>query len=273
MILRGVAGASAAVIAAVALAPAPAQSSTYRYWSYWNGGEQWTYSSRGPAFTVTPADGVEGWRFVVSPKDGSQATAPAAASNYAQLCPGQPAAASGSKRVAVVIDYGPSGIAPVGEAPDSLSATCLTVPEAETGLQILQRVAQLRFHSSGLICGIAGYPAKECPGQATAEVTAPTPQATPTATPAPTTDLPAPARAPEDDAPNSPPGSSASASVTPTASSSGTPSEAPSAVALELPETPAPAADQQVPAWVAAIGATMIAVLLGLALVIRRGRP
>jgi hypothetical protein len=268
--LRGVAGAGAAVIAAVALAPAPAQSATYRYWSYWNGGDQWTYSSRGPAFTVTPADGVEGWRFVVSSKDGSQATAPATPSSYAQLCPGQPAAASGRKRVAVVIDYGPAGIAPVGESPGSLSTTCLSVPVAETGLQVLQRVARLRFHSSGLICGIAGYPATECPGQSAAEVTAPsTARATPTAVPTPAVSAAAPppaVKAPESADPT------ASVSATPSTSASVAPSEVPSAVALALPDEPAPATEQQVPAWVAAIGATMIAVLLGLALAIRRGR-
>ena len=53
-------------------------------------------------FRVPPDGGVEGWRFVVSPKDGSQASPPAAASTYEQLCRGQPPAPEGQKRVVVV---------------------------------------------------------------------------------------------------------------------------------------------------------------------------
>ena len=268
MTMRGIAGVGVVVMATIALTPVPAQSTTYRYWSYWNGGDQWTYSSRGPAFQVTPADGVEGWRFVVSPKDGSQATAPASPSSYQQLCPGQPSPPAGKKRVAVVIDSGPSGIAPVGETPPPLSVTCLTAPTAETGLQVLQRVARLRFHPSGLICGIAGFPASECPGQSAAQqaTTSPRPSLTPRS------GSTAPAPEVQQTSPDERPTAKQSSAPSDTSSSQAAPSEAPSAVAMELPETPAPTNQPQVPPWVAAIGATMIAVLLGLALAIRRGR-
>ena len=110
-------GICALVIATMVQMPLPAQADTYRYWSYWVGGDSWSYSSRGPGFRVPPDGGVEGWRFVVSPKDGSQASPPAAASTYEQLCRGQPPAPEGQKRVVVVIDPGPAGIAPVGETP------------------------------------------------------------------------------------------------------------------------------------------------------------
>ncbi len=268
MTMRGYAGIGVVVMATIALTPVPAQSTTYRYWSYWNGGDQWTYSSRGPAFQVTPADGVEGWRFVVSPKDGSQATAPASPSSYAQLCPGQPDAPTGKKRVAVVIDSGPSGIAPVGETPPALSVTCVTAPTGETGLQVLQRVARLRFHPSGLICGIAGFPASECPGQSAGQQATSSPR--PSSTPGRAGTVPAPGTPPSnlDERPSAAPSRSPSSTTAAPAAAS----EAPSAVAMELPEAPPPADQPQVPPWVAAIGATMIAVLLGLALAIRRGR-
>ena len=116
MRLRVVAGTGAMVCAAVALAPAVAHADGYRYWSYWTGGQSWSYSARGPGFLVPDDGAVEGWRFVLSPEDGSQATAPATPSAYDQLCPGQPAAPAGKKRIAVVVDFGPAGIAPVNSA-------------------------------------------------------------------------------------------------------------------------------------------------------------
>ena len=224
-------GIGAVAFLAMASVPMPAHADAYRYWSYWTGGDQWTYSARGPGFRVPPDTGVEGWRFVVSPKDGSQAVAPVTASSYDALCPGSAAPAAGQKRVAVVIDFGAAGIAPVGETTPATSVQCVTVPQNQTGLQVLQGVAQLRFHTSGLICGIAGFPATECPGQTVR-----------TATPTPTPSAPEPTYA------------------------------QPSAVALPLNGDPEPTTSSTPPAWIAAIGAAMIAALLGLAVLARRGR-
>lgn len=261
---------TAAILAAVSMPTAAHAETTYRYWSYWVGGETWSYSSRGPGFRTPPDASVDGYRFVVSPKDGSQASPPAAASTYDQLCTGQPAAPAGQKRVAVVLDFGAPGIAPVGETPPATSVQCVTVDQAATGLQVLQKVAQLRFHASGLICGIAGFPATECPGQTT-RASSPTPSATASA-PVP------PAVEPTAATVASPVVTSAEPSLSTTPSPSATstggpgPSVMPSAVALSSGTSAPLSATPQTPAWIAAIGVTMIAALLGLALLARRGR-
>ena len=261
-------GICALAVVALAQMPLPAHADTYRYWSYWTGGEQWSYSAQGPGFRVPADGGVEGWRFVVSPKDGSQATAPGTASGYDQLCPGQPAAPTGQKRLAVVLDYGPAGIAPVGQQPPARAVSCVIVPATDNGLQVLQRVVTLRFHSSGLICGINGFPATECPGQTAARPTASPTVTTPTprreVAPEPAEVVPPVTAAPgRDDAPTPTP----TPSEKPAASSG-----VPSPVALEMPDAPEPSTPSSPPAWVAAIGVTMIAALLGLAILVRRGR-
>lgn len=253
------------VAAATVLMPTAAQAdSAYRYWSYWTGGDQWSYSARGPAFRV-PTDGsVEGWRFVVSPKDGSQATPPMTASSFDALCPQSAAVPAGQKRVAVVIDFGAPGIAPVGETTPGRTVQCVTVPQNQTGLQILQGVAELRFHPSGLICGIAGFPATECPGQA-ARTASPTPSRSAVASAAPVQPaLPPATRASK--AASDPP------SPTPTPSTPAPTYAQPSPVALPLDSADPPATATTPPAWIAAIGAAMIAALLGLALLVRKGR-
>ena len=262
-------GVCALVIATVAQMPLPAHADTYRYWSYWVGGDAWSYSSQGPGFRVPPDGGVEGWRFVVSPKDGSQATPPATTATYDQLCPGQPPAPAGQKRVAVVIDPGPAGIAPVGETPPQRTTTCVTAPAADNGLRVLQRVAELRFHSSGLICGIGGFPATECPGQTASRPASTAPPTTAPAAPDPVV-VPTPA---EVTVPQTRSEDSPALTPTPTPSSrTATATDTPSPVALALPESAEPAADPAPPPWLAAIGVTMIAALLGLAILVRRGR-
>ncbi len=272
MIKRVVAGIGATVCTAVVLIPAVAHATTYRYWSYWTGGDSWSYSSRGPGFGVPADGGVEGWRFVLSPADGSQAAAPSTASSFEQLCPGQPPAPAGRKRVAVVIDFGPAGIAPVGEAPPATSTSCVTVPSAATGLQVLQEVTETRFHSSGLICGIGGFPARECPGQSADVVAEPDPTGQPTNQAPSVAEVPS--IAPTDNAAVVPsaPEPSPTGSPPPTPARTSAPTDQPTAMALTAPAEPVSAQPTQPPAWIAAIGATMIAVLLGVAALIRRGR-
>lgn len=270
---RALLGIMVAVMTTVTLMPGAARAQTsYRYWSYWVGGDAWTYSTRGPGFRTPPDAGVEGYRFVVSPKDGSQASPPSLPGTYDQLCPGQPGAAAGQKRVAVVLDYGPAGIAPVGETTAATSVQCVVVDQAATGLQVLQKVAQLRFNSSGLICGIQGFPATECPGQTTRTASA-SATATPSATAAVASiTAPAPATAAAPGVPTAEASVTAPATPTPTLSRAPLPSNGPSAVALSVDTNPQTAAPPRTPAWIAAIGITMIAALLGLALLARRGR-
>lgn len=281
MIKPIVAGAGAMACVAVVLAPTAAPATAYRYWSFWTGGPSWTYSSRGPGFQVPNDTAVQGWRFTVSAQDGSSAQPPRTPSTYEQLCPDQPAAPAGRKRIAVVIDFGPANVAPDGETPPTNSTSCILVPTRATELQALQEVAQLRFHSSGLICGIAGFPAVECPGQSANAVRAPEKPAQPSGTPTGPANSPKPVNPPNPTVPApvvppATPPARRTGSPTPTATPSPTspvaPTDQPSAIALALPET---TADEPVepPAWIAAIGATLIAVLLGVALLMRRGRP
>jgi hypothetical protein len=258
------------VAGAALLLPTGAHAdSTYRYWSYWTGGEQWDYSARGPGFRVPADAGVEGWRFVVSPKDGSQAAAPEAPSTYDALCPATVPAPAGQKRVAVVLDFGAPGIAPVGEPTPPRSVTCVTAAAGATGLQVLQQVARLRFAPSGLICGIAGFPASECPGQTarTAPATA-TPKA-PEAPAAPG-QVPVPGVTTDPDLPVITPSVTRSATPTPTPTASTYDQQSPVALPLGGEQAAPPASTP--PAWIAAIGAAMIAALLGLAVLARRGR-
>ena len=170
----------------------------------------------------------------------------------------------------MVIDSGPPGIAPLGETPPQTSVSCLVVPSGETGLQGLQRAADLRFHTSGLICGIAGFPARECPGQ-TADAVTPQPAAEPRTPveqgtpPPPPPSAVAPGGATPADTPDPQPTSS------PT-DTPGTPQAVASPVPVSLGTPGTPAEPSQPPAWIAAIGAALIAALLGLAVLARRGR-
>jgi hypothetical protein len=170
--------------------------------------------------------------------------------------------------VAVVIDPGPAGIAPVGETPPQATTTCVTAPATDNGLRVLQRVAELRFHSSGLICGIGGFPATECPGQTTSRPASTTPSTTAPAAPDPV-GVPTPA---EVTVPQTPSEGSPAVTPTPTPSTRTTATDTPSPVALALPESAEPAASPAPPPWLAAIGVTMIAALLGLAILVRKGR-
>lgn len=73
------------------------------------------------------------------------------------------AAAQGQIRVTIVVDPGT-----VGGAPRGPEAHCVTVPQGATGAEVLaERARQLgrahpRYASSGLLCGIDGYPSSGC---------------------------------------------------------------------------------------------------------------
>ncbi|MEU6976414.1 SCO2322 family protein [Streptomyces sp. NPDC046371] len=172
------------------LAAAPAQAAGYRYWSFWEGegkGGGWAYATQGPA-TARPADGdVIGFRFAVS-KDSADASKPSAAPDFGQICAGVEKQ-DGSKRVAVVVDFGGPLDAPPGETPPAkvLTAGCPQVREDATAAEALAAVAKpLRYDTNAMLCGIAGYPAKGCGEQvATApDAAASKPAAKPSGTPA-----------------------------------------------------------------------------------------
>ncbi|MEU6933669.1 SCO2322 family protein [Streptomyces sp. NPDC046374] len=170
------------------LAAAPAQAAGYRYWSFWEAGGKdggWAYATQGPA-TSRPADGdVIGFRFAVS-NDSADASQPSAAPAFATICDGVKKE-DGSKRVAVVIDFGGPLDAPPGETPPAkvLQVGCPQVREDATAAEALAAVAKpLRYDTNAMLCGIAGYPAKGCGEQVAAppDTSASKPGATPSGT-------------------------------------------------------------------------------------------
>ncbi|MFF9847683.1 SCO2322 family protein [Streptomyces litmocidini] len=154
-----------ALLALTAVAAAPAQAAGYRYWSFWesDGGKPWAYATQGPA-TARPADGdALGFRFAVS--NGTDDTSrPSAAPDFAGICAGVEKK-DGTKRIAVVVDFGGPADAPPGEAPPEkpVETGCAEVREDATGAEALARVAKpLRYDSAAMLCGIAGYPKRGC---------------------------------------------------------------------------------------------------------------
>ncbi|MEU4068138.1 SCO2322 family protein [Streptomyces wedmorensis] len=184
-----VAGAAAgALLTLTAVAAAPAQAAGYRYWSFWesSGGKPWAYATQGPA-TARPADGdAIGFRFALS-QGTSDTSQPSAAADFAGICGGVEKK-DGSKRIAVVVDFGGPLDAPSGETPPAkpIKVGCAEVRDDATGAEALAAVAKpLRYDSAAMLCGIAGYPARGCGEQvderapASAAPTGPAPAAAP----------------------------------------------------------------------------------------------
>jgi hypothetical protein len=156
-------------------------ASGYRYWGYFQapaGATTWTAAMTGPSVEVKDGD-VEGWAFVFSNND-IPAVSPMMEPDFATLC-GDTSETAGKIRVGVVVDFGAGNIAPEGETPREFFADCVLVPQGSVGLDVLKAALDVRAGDSGLICGIAGYPAQECG----AEIEAPTAEeAVTSATPA-----------------------------------------------------------------------------------------
>ncbi|MFI1965284.1 SCO2322 family protein [Streptomyces pathocidini] len=138
----------------------------YRYWSFWErDGGSWVYATQGPA-TARPADGdVQGFRFAVS-EDSRDATRPRGAASFDAICADTPAE-PGTKRVALVLDFGTPADAPRGSSrPPESRTECAQVPPEATSAESLAAVAKpLRYDSNALLCAISGYPEKGCGDQ------------------------------------------------------------------------------------------------------------
>jgi hypothetical protein len=153
-----------ALVSALTLGASPAQAAGYRYWSFWQrerGASNWTYATQGPA-TARPADGdMIGFRFAVS-EDSGDATQPRDSADFTTVCAHTPAK-SGTKRVAVVLDFGTAADAPDHSTPPAPRTECARVGRDASAGDALAAVAKpLRYNSSALLCAIAGYPAKGC---------------------------------------------------------------------------------------------------------------
>lgn len=143
--------------------PAQAADTGYRYWGYFQAAPKttaWTSASTGP--TVNVADGaVEGWAFTFSGGAIPDASSPSVAPDFQTLC-GKTRPVSGKKRIGIVIDFGPSYLAPTGEKGLKTVKRCIVIDKKAQGIDVLGRVVRVRADKSGLICGLAGYPRKEC---------------------------------------------------------------------------------------------------------------
>lgn len=145
-----------------------AQATGYRYWSFWGrDGGKWTYATEGPS-TARPSDGdVQGLRFAVS-EDSQDASKPRGTADFEAICAKTPAE-KGSKRVALVLDFGVQADAPAGETPPAARTACARVPSDATTAEALAAVAKpLRYDANALLCAISGYPRKGCGEQVTA---------------------------------------------------------------------------------------------------------
>ncbi|MEU2059043.1 SCO2322 family protein [Streptomyces sp. NPDC013455] len=141
---------------------APAGATGYRYWSFWErDAGHWTYATQGPS-SVRPDDGaVQGFRFAVS-ADSADAEQPRGAADFDTICAGTPAK-SGTKRVALVLDFGTPADAPAGEVPPARRTACARVSPEASGADALAAVAKpLRYDANALLCAIAGYPGAGC---------------------------------------------------------------------------------------------------------------
>lgn len=144
---------------------ASAKGDAYQYWSYFQVKDgAFSYAATGAGEAV-PADGtVEGWRWAAS--TGAMITPRADLSEltFDAVC-GEDEAASGEKRVAVVVDFGPDSDALGSDSTPEPYAACAVVPTKATGLQALEAVADVRTETGSVgvtVCGIDGYPSTTC---------------------------------------------------------------------------------------------------------------
>ena len=139
-----------------------AASKGWRYWGYFQtapGASTWKAAMTGP--TVDIEDGaVEGWSFVFS-GDDVPSVAPKTKPSFASIC-GKTKADSDTKRIALVIEFGNAAYAPKGERVQKPIVRCVTTAKSSQGIDVLGQVIKVRSASSGLICGLNGFPKKEC---------------------------------------------------------------------------------------------------------------
>ena len=158
---------SLAVVAALALGlltAVPAHAATFQYWGYYQLTDgAWVFAQKGAGET-NPADGaVEGWRWAIADESGTPPRTPRVTPTFGQVCDGTDAQ-SGMKRVAVVLDFGRAVDGDGTSTPPDPAAECAVVPTAATGAEVLAAVAAVRNGTTGLVCGVNGYPATGCGG-------------------------------------------------------------------------------------------------------------
>jgi hypothetical protein len=150
------------IISSSLIPSAQAAGKGYRYWSYHQAAPKstvWKAAMTGP--TVEIADGsVEGWVFTFDSSD-IPSTPPSVKPVFSKIC-GTTKAVPGLKRIALVVDFGSPLIAPKGEKVSKTITRCVVTAQDSLGIDLLAQELKLRTASSGFVCGLNGYPAKEC---------------------------------------------------------------------------------------------------------------
>lgn len=144
------------------LVPAQGASKGYRYWGYFQAApnsNSWTMAMTGPTTNVKDGS-VEGWVHTFS-NDSIDAYQPRTTPNFERLCRKVKPVAN-MKRIGIIVDFGTAAIRPRGESIPKRISTCVQIESNATGAEVLAAAAKIRAASSGFICGINGYPAKEC---------------------------------------------------------------------------------------------------------------
>lgn len=137
----------------------------FRFWSLWTATDgRWHQIRDNPDVVDLPARAVLAWSFIRGADTADSGQAPRMAGRFDSLCP-QGAPGVGTP-VAVVIDYGEPGDAPVGEIPPPDRVACVAVADPATPSTALAAAAQVRMGEEGLVCGVDGYPRQECAAKA-----------------------------------------------------------------------------------------------------------
>ena len=111
--------------------------------------------------TVDIADGaVEGWIFTFSSSD-IPSTPPSVKPRFAAIC-GKTKPEKGFKRIGLVIDFGNPAISPKGDKVRATITRCVVTAEESQGIDVLAQELRVRTDKSGLLCGLNGYPSREC---------------------------------------------------------------------------------------------------------------
>ena len=150
------------LLAALSTPSAHAADTGWRYWGYFQaapGSSTWKAAMTGPTVDIEDR-AVEGWSFVFS-SDDVPSVAPKTKPSFSSIC-GKTKADSDTKRIALVIEFGSAAYAPKGEKVAKPIIRCVTTAKSSQGIDVLAQVIKVRSASSGLICGLNGYPKKEC---------------------------------------------------------------------------------------------------------------
>jgi len=159
--------ATTVVLSVLVTTPARA-ADIYKYWGYFSVADgAFVYATNGPG-AAQPAEGsIEAYRYA-APADFNKPNLPRAdleVVTFDSVC-GESTAATGEKRVAVLVDYGVETDAANGETTPDPAAACAVVPDDASGLQVLQAAfGEVRTEDSSAgpsVCGISGYPATGC---------------------------------------------------------------------------------------------------------------